>query len=97
MGRARRTDAYGDRFRWRIGAALRRYGAAALDVVRSNPYRLAEEIFGVGFLTADRIARQTGIPADAPERLEAELNRPDLVLVDLCKPEVFAQAHLPRM
>ncbi len=51
--------------------AFRRYGAGALDVVRSNPYRLAEEIFGVGFLTADRIARQTGIPADAPERLEA--------------------------
>ena len=51
--------------------AFSRYGAGALDVVRSNPYRLAEEIFGVGFLTADRIARQTGIPADAPERLEA--------------------------
>ena len=32
----------------------------------------------------------------SPEQLETELNRPDLVLVDLCKPEVFAQAHLPR-
>lgn len=31
----------------------------------------------------------------SPEQLETELNRPDLVLVDLCKPEVFAQAHLP--
>jgi exodeoxyribonuclease V alpha subunit len=51
--------------------AFKRYGAGAIDVVRSNPYQLAEEIFGVGFLTADRIARQLGIPADAPERLEA--------------------------
>jgi exodeoxyribonuclease V alpha subunit len=51
--------------------AFKRYGPGAIDVVRSNPYRLAEEIFGVGFLTADRIARQLGIPDDAPERLEA--------------------------
>jgi exodeoxyribonuclease V alpha subunit len=51
--------------------AFKRYGAGAVDVVRSNPYRLAEEVFGVGFLTADRIARQLGIPEDAPERLEA--------------------------
>lgn len=50
---------------------FQRYGPAAVDVVRSNPYRLAQEIFGVGFLTADRIARQLGIPADAPARLEA--------------------------
>jgi len=51
--------------------AFRRYGPGAVDVVRSNPYRLAEEVFGVGFLTADRMAHQLGIPADAPERLEA--------------------------
>ncbi len=51
----------------------KRYGAAALDVVRSNPYRLADEIFGVGFLTADRIAASLGIPKDAPERLRAGL------------------------
>jgi len=51
--------------------AYRRYGPGAVDVVRSNPYRLAEEVFGVGFLTADRIARRLGIPEDAPERLQA--------------------------
>ncbi len=51
--------------------AFRKYGPGAVDVVRSNPYRLAEEVFGVGFLTADRIAHQLGIPDDAPERLEA--------------------------
>jgi exodeoxyribonuclease V alpha subunit len=51
--------------------AFKRYGPGAIEVVRSNPYRLAEEVFGVGFLTADRIARQLGIPSDARERLEA--------------------------
>ncbi len=50
-----------------------RYGAAGLDVVRSNPYRLAEEVFGVGFRTADRIGHKLGVPDDAPERLEAGL------------------------
>ncbi len=50
-----------------------RYGAAAVDVVRSNPYRLAEEVFGVGFRTADRIARGLGLAEDAPERLRAGL------------------------
>ena len=53
--------------------AYGKYGTAALDVVRENPYRLAEEVFGVGFRTADRIARRTGIPDDAPERLQAGL------------------------
>jgi len=49
----------------------RRYGESALAIVRENPYRLAEEVYGVGFLTADRIARSLGLPLDAPERLEA--------------------------
>jgi len=51
----------------------KRYGARALAVVRENPYRLADEVFGVGFRTADRVARSLGIPADAPERLQAGL------------------------
>lgn len=49
----------------------RRYGPAAVSVVRDNPYRLAEEVWGVGFLTADRIARSLGLDVDAPERLAA--------------------------
>lgn len=51
----------------------RRYGEGAVAVIRENPYRLAEEVFGVGFLTADRIARKLGIRPDAPERLAAGL------------------------
>ncbi len=50
---------------------LRTYGANAIQVVRGDPYRLAAEIHGVGFKSADRIARRLGIPADAPARLEA--------------------------
>lgn len=49
------------------------YGGAALSVVRSNPYRLATEVRGVGFMKADAIARQIGLPADAPERIRAAL------------------------
>ncbi len=51
----------------------RRYGESALAVIRENPYRLAEEVYGVGFLTADRIAQKLGIASDAPERLAAGL------------------------
>jgi exodeoxyribonuclease V alpha subunit len=53
--------------------AYGRYGAAAVDVVRDNPYRLADEVFGVGFRTADRIAQRIGMPPDAPQRLRAGL------------------------
>jgi len=52
---------------------LKRYGAAALEAVRSNPYRLADEVIGVGFLTADRMALSLGLPIDSEERQEAGL------------------------
>jgi exodeoxyribonuclease V alpha subunit len=50
---------------------FRRYGSAALDTVRSDPYRLADEVRGVGFLTADRIARSLGVDPRAVERQQA--------------------------
>ncbi len=53
--------------------AYKKYGATALKVVRENPYRLADEVFGVGFLTADRIGRSLGVQLDAAQRLEAGL------------------------
>ncbi|GIW71078.1 MAG: hypothetical protein KatS3mg102_0620 [Planctomycetota bacterium] len=61
-----------------IGAAhamrvWRSYGEAAIERVRENPYRLAAEIWGIGFGTADRLARALGVPADAPARAEAGL------------------------
>ncbi|QRN84577.1 ATP-dependent RecD-like DNA helicase (plasmid) [Chloroflexota bacterium] len=47
------------------------YGNDALAVLRENPYRLEQDIYGVGFKTADRIARDLGLPADHPSRIEA--------------------------
>lgn len=49
------------------------YGEQALAVVRSSPYRLADEVFGVGFPTADRIAQAQGVPRDSPQRVSAGL------------------------
>ncbi len=47
------------------------YGNDALRVVREDPYRLARDIWGVGFKTADKIARDLGLPPDAPSRVQA--------------------------
>lgn len=52
---------------------FRAYGLRAIDVVTQNPYVLARDIWGVGFQTADRIARALGVDADSPERLRAGL------------------------
>ncbi|PID79201.1 ATP-dependent RecD-like DNA helicase [bacterium DOLZORAL124_64_63] len=52
---------------------FQRYGAQSLDLVRENPYRLADEMRGVGFRSADRIARNLGLAADHPARLQAGL------------------------
>ena len=49
----------------------KRYGDSAIETVQRNPYRLSEDIFGIGFLTADRIGRALGTAADAPERIAA--------------------------
>ncbi|WP_037906939.1 SF1B family DNA helicase RecD2 [Actinacidiphila yeochonensis] len=49
------------------------YADASISVVRNQPYRLAAEVWGIGFLTADRIAQAVGIPHDSPERVKAGL------------------------
>jgi exodeoxyribonuclease V alpha subunit len=49
------------------------YGDQALQIVQANPYRLARDIYGVGFKTADRLAQDLGLPTDHPSRLEAGL------------------------
>ncbi|MDE0310927.1 MAG: AAA family ATPase [Caldilineaceae bacterium] len=49
----------------------KRYGDSAVETVQGNPYRLSEDIFGIGFLTADRIGRALGIAEDAPQRIAA--------------------------
>ncbi|WP_435246079.1 SF1B family DNA helicase RecD2 [Streptomyces sp. NRRL F-5630] len=51
----------------------KKYGDDSIEVVKAEPYRLAADVWGIGFLTADRIARAVGIPEDSPERVKAGL------------------------
>jgi exodeoxyribonuclease V alpha subunit len=51
----------------------KKYGDASISVVKNEPYRLAADVWGIGFLTADRIAQSVGIPHDSPERAKAGL------------------------
>ena len=50
---------------------FKRYGNRSIAVVKENPYRLAADIFGIGFVTADQIAAKLGIAKDAGMRVEA--------------------------
>jgi exodeoxyribonuclease V alpha subunit len=61
---------------------FKQYGRQAIAVVRENPYRLAEEVFGIGFLTADKIAGKLGIPKDSPLRAKAGIQYVLLQLSD---------------
>jgi exodeoxyribonuclease V alpha subunit len=47
------------------------YGSQSIEVVKGNPYRLATDIFGIGFITADRIAEKLGFAKDSELRAEA--------------------------
>ncbi len=49
------------------------YGDKSFQVLRSDPYRLTEDIYGIGFKTADAIARNFGIAKDSEPRIEAAL------------------------
>jgi exodeoxyribonuclease V alpha subunit len=49
----------------------KKYGDEALDVVRTQPYRLVQDVYGIGFKTADQIARALGLAHDDPGRIEA--------------------------
>ncbi len=49
------------------------YGEKAIETVRSNPYLLAQDIAGIGFATADQVARRLGIPPDSLIRARAGL------------------------
>jgi exodeoxyribonuclease V alpha subunit len=47
------------------------YQDSSIAVVKNAPYRLASEVWGIGFKTADKIAQSLGIPPDSPERIKA--------------------------
>ena len=47
------------------------YGGNTINIVKTNPYKLVEDIDGIGFLTADRIAKSIGISSDSEFRVRA--------------------------
>ena len=49
----------------------KKYGYRTIDIIKENPYRMAEDIAGIGFKTADRIAYSMGIPTDSPDRVKS--------------------------
>jgi len=49
----------------------KQYGDGAVGIVKNDPYRLARDIHGIGFITADKIARALGLALDSPERVAA--------------------------
>lgn len=65
------------------------YGDRSLQIVEENPYRLAQDIWGIGFKTADKIAQQLGIALDSERRIEAGL------LHTLSEATEFGHLYLP--
>lgn len=51
----------------------KQYGKDTIAVISENPYRLSEDIYGIGFKTADNIAKKMGISHESPYRVEAGL------------------------
>lgn len=47
------------------------YGNSAIEKLKENPYRLIDDVFGIGFKIADRIAQNLGIEPTSPERIKA--------------------------
>ncbi len=61
-------------FREHFGAAMtvriyKKWGGSAVDIAKNNPYMLCEEIEGIGFERADRLALKLGVETDSPARL----------------------------
>ncbi len=59
-----------------LGEALSRkvyeaYGPNTVAAIQDNPFRLVRDVFGLGFATADRMARSMGIPPESPHRIQA--------------------------
>ncbi|MEJ3750283.1 ATP-dependent RecD-like DNA helicase [Actinomycetes bacterium KLBMP 9797] len=47
----------------------KKYGDSSISIVKNEPYRLAADVWGIGFKTADTIAQAVGIPHDSPQRV----------------------------
>ncbi|MGZ6505485.1 MAG: SF1B family DNA helicase RecD2, partial [Tumebacillaceae bacterium] len=51
----------------------KRYGAETIEVLEQNPYRMVDEVRGIGFKTADKLAQQLGLPLLSPQRMKIGL------------------------
>ena len=51
----------------------RQFGHESLQMISENPFRLADEIYGIGFLTADRLARSMGLDPASPGRVASAI------------------------
>ncbi|MAP25085.1 MAG: ATP-dependent RecD-like DNA helicase [Rickettsiales bacterium] len=71
------------------------YGDQSIHVLKTNPYKLAQDIKGIGFLSADKIAESLGIEKESPERIKAGLSHILLTGFDngLCGLPKEALAH----
>jgi len=65
----------------------KKYGYRTTEIIRENPYRLAEDIVGVGFKTADSIAEAMGIPKDSPSRIKSGIKY--ILNTDVAEGNVF--------
>ena len=50
------------------------YGDDAIDYVNQDPYRLAQDFYGIGFFSADKIALSIGLERNSPQRIRAGIN-----------------------
>lgn len=50
---------------------LKKYGAEVIDILKENPYRLCEDVEGIGFVKADEIAAKIGIEKESPYRVKS--------------------------
>ena len=50
---------------------FKNYGNTAIEKLKENPYRLIDDVMGIGFKIADRIAQKLGMKSDSPERIKA--------------------------
>jgi len=66
--------------------AIELYGQQAPEKIRENPYRLIEDIDGIGFLTADEVAQKVGFNTDGRPRIQAGI-------VHVLKESAFSSGH----
>ncbi|MFO7559711.1 MAG: ATP-dependent RecD-like DNA helicase [Desulfobacterales bacterium] len=79
------------------GRILKEYGESAIEILKTDPFRIAEDIPGIGFIIADTITQQDGVSPDDPKRVRACINHlieqaaneghtfiPEKVILDQC-------------